>query len=73
MRRYGITKRRPDYIPPGELRDAIMRQSKADLAELVYDYLIRIVGETESRKDPHSLLGEMRQTLNAIKHAVPID
>lgn len=37
--------RPPSYIPKGPARDHMLTFSKADLAELVWDYALRTVGE----------------------------
>jgi len=42
----GVFKRPPSYVPAGAATKHLMSFSKADLAELVWDYAKRIAGES---------------------------
>ena len=61
--------RPPSYIPDSadHVRDALMTESKATLAELVFDYLLRTVGESDGLANPELMLDELSQTLCAIR------
>ena len=68
MRPTGIMKRPPSYVPAGPIRDMLMHLSKADLAEMVYDYAIRTIGEEEANQQPSRLLDELSQTHVTLSH-----
>ena len=40
----GIAKRPPSYVPVGFVRDGLMKMSKADLAEILYDFAVQQTG-----------------------------
>lgn len=65
----GRGKRPPSYIPPGPVRDFLMSLSKADLAEISYDYAVRTVGEEESMSRSDLIAQELLQTHVALVHA----
>jgi len=47
----GIDKRPASYVPDGgHVRSHLMSMSKADLAELVWDYAVRTVGEEAAQR-----------------------
>jgi hypothetical protein len=46
-----------------------MQMSKADLAEIVADYLIRSVGEFEAADNPSLLVKELISAANAIRYS----
>ena len=62
--------RRPEYIP-AEHRAFVMKYSKADLAEMVWDYAVRMVGDGEF-PDGQRVRNEIATTAAAVYHAVPV-
>lgn len=66
----GVAKRPPSYVPSGPLRDFLMSLSKADLAEMVYDYAVRTVGEEDAAQYPDLLVHEMLVTHEAVVYAL---
>lgn len=66
----GIQKRFPDYIDNPEARMLLMGMSKADLAEVVFDFARMCVGEKESADNPGEVVEKIKTHANAIRSAM---